>query len=296
MKKLLITLLSCLSITTYANCNYDQIGGQTYRVHDITGQYMSNAFVLSEKTGTFSRSLNNKNYLDFVNTDLKISRTNVPTKYTQDLYKSRSESEIVIGGKPYKKNRVGTTEFITPSCKKIYYTNERPLVDFVKSNGDKLSNQDALDILGDSIVAISIDAKSKYDEFDNMYSLSTDLFNDNYLLRGNYSKKTGKLAVLQIYLINKSITGWMHFSSARDTDGNSYSINKIDSDADCAGTRLGLPCTNIETVGINITEDLLRQNPQGFKLKLYGKQEKVIEISPEVIKPFLAELDKVKAS
>lgn len=296
MKKLLLTsFVACLSVSAYANCNYDQISGDAYRVTESKGKYMSNSFVLSEKTGTLTHSLNNKKYLDFVDTDLKVLKTNVPTKYTQDMYKSRTEN-IAIGGKLYKKNLVGTTVFVTPSCKTVYYKDSRPSFDFVKADGSKINDQDVLHILGESLTPVTITAKSKYDEFDGMYSLSTDLFDDDYLLRGNYSKKTGKLEVLQIYLINTSFTGWMHFSSARDTNGNSYNINSIDTDVDCSGSSLGLPCKNTETVGINITEDLLRQNPEGFKLKLYGKQEKVIEISPEVIKPFLAELDKIKTN
>ncbi|WP_323841567.1 MULTISPECIES: hypothetical protein [unclassified Moraxella] len=260
MKKLLLTsVLACLSATTYANCNYDQIAGDAYRVTETTGKYMSNSFVLSEKTSTFTHSLSNKNYLDFVNTDLKVLKTNVPTKYTQDFYKLKTRN-IAIGGKPYKRNLAGTTEFVTPSCKTIYYKDNLPSVDFRKADGSKLTDQDVLHIFGKSLTPITIKARSKYDEFDGMYSLSTDLFNDYYLLRGNYSKRTGKLVVLQIYLINKSVTGWMHFSAARDTNGNSYDISKIDSDADCSLSSMGLPCTSIETVGINISEELLRKN------------------------------------
>lgn len=296
MKKLLLTgVLACLSVTAYANCNYDQIGGDAYRVTDLTGKYMSQSFVLSDTTSTFMHSSNNKKYLDFVNTDLKVLKTNVPTKYTQELRKSRTDN-VLIDGKLYKRNLAGTTKFVTPSCKTIYYTSNLPSNDFRKADGGKLTDQDVLHIFGESLTPIAIKARSKYDEFDDMYSISTDLFDDDYLLRGNYSKKTGKLVVLQIYLINRSITGWMHFSTARDTNGNSYDISKIDSDADCSLSSMGLPCTSIETVGINISEELLRKNPEGFKLKLYGKQEKVIEISPEVIKPFLAELDKVKTN
>lgn len=295
MKKLLLSVLS-IGITTsvYANCNYDQINSPEYKVDEITSKYMSNSFVLSEKTGLFSRSLNNRQYADFANSNLKVSRTNVPTKYTQELYRSKTDN-VVIGGKSYTRDRYVTTEFITPSCKTIYYMGGMPKNDILKANGEKLDDQDQLHIFGGSITPVSIKAKSRYDEFDGMYSLSTDMFDDNYLIRGNYNKKTGQLVVLQIYLKNLSFTGWSHFKSARDTNGGSYSVTQIDNDVDCSSKSVGLPCKITEVVGINITENLLRENPNGFKLKLYGKQEIIIEISPEVIKPFLEELDKIKS-
>lgn len=295
MKKLFLAGMIIFSATSYAHCDYANVNSPIYKVSDLKKQYMSLDFVLSEKTSSFTFNLNNKKYEKFANSELKISRTGVQTKFTQERNSgSYRYKDITIGGNPYKLDKASTTEFITPSCDKIYYTGSNPNDDFIKSDNTKLNDDDVLRIFGNAITPVTIKANSRYDEFDGMYSIQTDFFQDEYMLRGNYSQKTGKLEVLQIYLNTKSIFGWSNFSMAKDTNGNSYSVTKIDSDVDCKGSSHGLPCITKEVVGININEELLRQNTSGFKLKLYGKQEQVIEISPNVIKPFLVELDKIK--
>lgn len=96
-------------------------------------------------------------------------------------------------------------------------------------------------------------------------------FQDKYLLHGNYNHKTGGLEVLQVYLNAKSVFDWSYFDVAKDMNGNSYSITKVGADVDCTGAHTDLPCITTETVGININKELLCQNMNGFKLKLYGK-------------------------
>ncbi|MFB6347838.1 hypothetical protein ACFBZI_00005, partial [Moraxella sp. ZJ142] len=105
MKKLILTALTaCIATTAYANCGYEQINSPEYKVDEITSKYMGSSFVLSEKTGTLSHSFNNKKYEEFANTNLKISRTAIPVKYTQERYKSKSEN-VEIGGKSYKRDQ-----------------------------------------------------------------------------------------------------------------------------------------------------------------------------------------------
>lgn len=298
MKKLAFLTLLIISTYSYANCNYENINSSSYRVSELSNKYISLDFLLSEKSTSFSHSLDNKKYEWIANSEFKVLKTGVPTKYTQERNGSSLSryQEIDLAGKLYKRDTVGTTEMITADCKKFYYKGDRPTDHLVKSDGSKLSDADVLHIFGSSLTPITITASSKYDEFDKMHSISTTMFKGEYLLRGHYNETSKKLEIAQIYLISSSVLGWQHFQTAKDLNGNSYTITKIDADADCKGASMGLPCITKETVGININEELLVNNQEGFKLKLYGKMEKVIEISPEVIKPFLAELDKVKTN
>lgn len=301
MKHLVFLSLTIATTSVYANteqCEYDSLKSPSYVINESSKKYVRNNFIVTPSEEQFSqtnRSLDN--YDSLANNPFKVIRTDVVTKdgekYLGFLSKYRFR-DVKVGGKPYKTDKYYNVEVVTSDCQKFYYTSDDFGMfthTFSKADGSTINESDYLKFMGDTVVPADISATSTFDKFEQEYKITTDFF-DDYMIRGYYNPKTKKLNTGQVYLHLRFYGDWGFITVAKDENGQSHEVTKIDSDVDCSSDSLG--CIMHEEVGVSVTEYFLRKNKNGFDFKLAGKQTKVVSISGEMVRAFLSEIDRLK--
>jgi len=129
-------------------------------------------------------------------------------------------------------------------------------------------------------------AKIENDKFKNTIKI-TGLYDNNMMFRAWGSTKTGKLndSNVQLYADVKFLENWAQLEQAYDENANERKLVKIDKDANCSNKYLG--CQLTETVGVELPINYLKTKPNGFELKVSGKQERILKIASYQIKQIL---------
>ena len=298
LKKFIFGCVISLPLIAFANeCNYESNQGTEYIIQDQYKKYVLNHFMVNADRDKFGLGHNSLKRQPF-----KVIKTDYVTAESKK-YESRSESkrfkDIKIDNKVYKLDRSKNIEVLTKDCQKYYYIpsglKNSFVLTFSKTDGKEITTADYLQFLGNSLKSLDVSASSKYDKFEKSYEVKTDYAND-MLIRGYYNAENGKTSSVQIYTDVLFFKNWGFIESAKDLDGKTYTVTKIASDPKCEHLDLGLGCQLTETLGINLTEDDLRNNINGMEIKLYGAQTRVILVPNEMINAFLSEIDKLKTS
>lgn len=146
----------------------------------------------------------------------------------------------------------------------------------------------------DALIKKEINTNVDYDKFDKNYIIKTDYFN-NYMIRGYYDANK-KDKFIQIYTDIHFSGDWRFFDTAKDEYGDTHEVVRIDQKADCKPRSYTSECFLTETIGISVSEKFLKENKNGFSMKIYGKKSIVLDISGDVIQSFLKEVDKLRRS
>lgn len=303
MKKIAIlaSLAFLAPITAYADkCNYNALLGSEYKITDKIKVHILPNFMVNPKGDKYSQN-NEKKYKSLQNNAFKVLSTdyvtNESSSYLKEIPAYRKTKaneryrEIVKNEKAYTLDRSFNIELLTSDCAKYYYIpdNVESSFDsyFIKTDGSANTAQDFITFLGKSLQPATVKSNVKYDDFDKRYEIKTDFFNDQ-MIRGYSETKKGELSAVQIYTELTFLGEWAFIDSAKDRKGVSHTVVSIDRKPDCSNKYL---CKMKETIAINVDESFLRQNTDGFELKLSGKQSKVVFISAELVKAFLNEVD-----
>lgn len=301
---ILVSLAFLAPITAYADkCNYDALSGTEYRMTDKIKVHILPNFMVNPKGDKYSQS-NEKKYKSLQNNAFKVLSTDYVTTesstYLKEIpaYKKTKANEryreIVKNEKAYTLDRSFNIELLTSDCVKYYYIpdNVEKSFDgyFIKTDGTANTAQDFVTFLGKSLQPATIKSNVKYDDFDKKYEIKTDFFNDQ-MIRGYSETKKGALSAVQIYMELTFLGEWAFIDSAKDRNGVSHTVVSIDRKPDCSNKYL---CKLKETIAINVDEAFLRQNTNGFELKLSGKESKVVFVSAELVNAFLNEVDTLR--
>ncbi|MFQ5346443.1 MAG: hypothetical protein ACE5ED_01195 [Rhodothalassiaceae bacterium] len=136
---------------------------------------------------------------------------------------------------------------------------------------------------------LKLTADIKYDKFVKSYDVSTPFY-DNMLIRGSVDAKSNRIIYVQLYTDLVFFEEWGYIETSIDTDGNRHEVTQISSDVDCYSEFLG--CELTEGIGITLSKDFLESHRNGFEIKAYGAQEKIITVPRQLIESFLLGLDK----
>ncbi|MCX7085174.1 MAG: hypothetical protein NTY69_06500 [Methylococcales bacterium] len=111
----------------------------------------------------------------------------------------------------------------------------------------------------------------------------------DFFLRSWLDKNIGTVKH-QLYLDTKYKWSWINWNSAHADDTSVFETTNISSDVDCKSV-----CTFYETIGIEITDDYLKNRlNNGFRIKISGHSgdEIIIQLTTEQIK---AQLDAISS-
>lgn len=302
MRKLLLAVfLGGVALTNaHANsCNYEGIKSNEYKLPDSVKKYVVLYFFIDPDKDRLSSSQRSERKLSpLKENNFKVLETGLSTK-AHDSFKrmKKFNEDVEISGKAYTLDKSLSTKLVTSTCD-VFYTNlDHPFSNnywssvYSKADGSPIKNEDLLEIMGKALQPKDTSAKVTYDRFEKVVNITTNEFN-NMLIRGSYNPVTKKNLFVQLYLDVTFLESWGNIKLAYDTDGVAHDVVAINHDADCSNRYLG--CKMEETLGVTLSEDFLRKNKNGFELKLKGKQDKIISVSPDLVKSFLDGLDKAK--
>lgn len=267
--------------TTKLGCGYDENNQPEYELTDLAKQYVTNS-IKSTPNGNYDPQYNNKKYFDpVVNNTFKFS---VETQKNKFYERFQKDDIFELNGKPYIYSGYEMVKIITSSCQVFWYERgnyaSQTMRNIQRADGNKFGLTDYQFILGDKNINEFQPPKAKivHDKFKNSIKI-TGLYDNNMMFRDWGSTKTGKLDddYVQLYADVKFLGEWAHLDHAYDEDANRRKLVKIDTDIDCSSDVLG--CQLTETIGIELPISYLETKPNGFEVKVSGKQERVLKIS-----------------
>ncbi|HCA5312811.1 MULTISPECIES: hypothetical protein [Acinetobacter] len=299
-KFLLTFLFSTVTSIVYAgnDCGYSELTGTEYQITDQFKKYVTNSFDAFPKKNDYSQG-SIRDYQSLNENSFKILNTGIRTlpseRYLQSFLSSYRFRNIDLDGTAYNLDKSFNTEVITSDCKKFYLDPGLTLKDIEyqikRTDGQPIGKKDYFDLLGAAIEKKTIGVSSQYDKFEKRVEIKTEYF-DKYLIRGYYDPSVKKVDFIQIYTDLTFIGDWGNISSSKDTDSQVHKVTRIDTNVDCKSKVLG--CVLTETIGVDVTEQFLKNHKKGFEIKLMGKQSKVLSINGDVVTAFLEELNRVK--
>ncbi|WP_312517825.1 hypothetical protein [Stutzerimonas nitrititolerans] len=275
--------------TAKAECGFYQTDQPEYELTQLAKQYVTNS-VRSTPNGSFDPQFRNKNYFKpVIENTFKFS---LDTQ-KQNLYNELQKDDIFeLDNQPYVYSGYEMVKIVTSTCQVFWYERGNfasiTLENVKRADGRELSLNDYKFILGEkNLKPFHIPpAKIEHDKFKNTIKI-TGLYDNSMMFRAWGSTKTGKLndSNVQLYADVKFLENWAHLEHAYDEDANQRDLVKIDKDANCSNKYLG--CQLTETVGIEIPISYLKTKPNGFELKVSGKQERILKIASYQIKQIL---------
>lgn len=274
-----------------SSCPYQSITGNEYIVTDSFKYEYSSIFYFDGYM--FDPAQNRKsNYTSLELQPFKVVETGLNTGFIRQTNSSyKGEERIILNDNIYTRNQNLSSKIITKDCS-IYYINGKKPIEKIKegiahSDGSNLSDTDLINLLGKSSLEVeALEPRITYDKFNQTTSISTPSFK-NVRIRGSVNHRSKNIEWSQIYLDLVFNEKWGEIHSAVDEFGNRHPITKIDTDVDCSG----YGCKLTETIGVNVTKSFLKKHRQGFEIKLYGKQTKVVKVAAPVIASYLTGLD-----
>lgn len=315
MKKLFLALfviLSCSSIAFADQCNYSNINGIEYKVSDKYAQYVKNDFhAYPDKDWYEQGTLGD--YRSLVNNPFKVTSTDSVTyssAHNKTFLSKHRFKDVSMDRKAYSTDSYYNIEVTTSDCQKFYFDPgfkdlKGLQYKFVRVDGKPITSKNYFDFLGDSVKRLDIKTTSEYDRFEKKFLVKTDYFKQ-YLIRGYFDQSKKKFDAIQIYLNTTAFTkeigsnrerSWNNIRIAKDTDANSHEVIQISHNVNCPPKdRDTFGCTLKETIGIDVSEQFLRKHREGFELKMMGDHSFEREISADVVKSFLKEVDRLKKS
>lgn len=317
MKKSALALLTCMlvmmgcsstptrpSIATYEDvfgksdvndkivgCGYDELKTTEYKLTDEKKQSVQYTFILDLNSPIYNQR-NPQLYRNIVDNRFKVLRTGLLTGMSKSLGANKL-TDIVLNKQAYRLKSNRGTSFITPSCE-VFYLDflrnfERTSKIFFQHDGSAISPNDYMTIVGKSQLSkADLSAMISFDEFDNAYELKTKAFN-SFFIRGSIKKDSNEVLFTQLYADIKFSEEWGHLKYAKDKRGKSLDVTKIDTDVNCQ--RFG--CELTETVGISLSSSYLKNNPEGFTLKIYGTREVVLEVPQDMVQSYIKSINTV---
>lgn len=315
MKKILVILALIFGHSTVSfaqQCNYPEIEGTEYRVPSKFAKYVKNDFLAYPDRFLLDQGTL-EDYTSLISNPFKVTKTNSVTHSSADYkgYLSKHRfKDVVLDGKAYHTDSYYNIEVTTSDCQKFYFDPsykdlEKLQYDFVRTDGQPITIKNYFDFLGNSVAKLDIKTTSEYDRFEKKSLVETEYFKQ-YLIRGYFDKSNNKINPIQIYLDTVAFSklegsdktrSWNNIRLAKDTDANSHEVTQISYNSDCKPERISTyGCVLDETIGINVSEQFLRKHKDGFELKLIGDHSFEKEISGDVVRSFLKEVDKLKKS
>lgn len=275
--------------TAKAECGFYQTDQPEYELTQFAKQYVTNS-VRSVPGESFDPQFRNSNYFKPVmENTFKFS---LDTRKHSFYNKYQKDDIFELGDQSYVYSGYEMVKIITSTCQIFWFERGNfaslTLANVQRADGKELSLSDYKFILGEkNVKPFQIPpAKIENDKFKNTIKI-TGLYDNNMMFRAWGSTKTGKLndPNVQLYADVKFLENWAHLEHAYDENANQRKLVKIDKDANCSNKYLG--CELTETVGIEIPISYLRTKPDGFELKVSGKQERILKIPNYQIKQIL---------
>ena len=108
----------------------------------------------------------------------------------------------------------------------------------------------------------------------------------NYLLRSWVSKDSGKVTNQLYVSYNYTSSDWRFYRNAKDENADVLDFIEIDRDVNCSGSMYSSQCTYFETFGITIPTEKLRDNKEGYRVKISAKSgdDLIISITSDQIR------------
>lgn len=303
MKKIITIALFLLS--TYAqsrliedapqkiiDCNYESISSPEFKFSDVSFPWLEEKILYTTKLEPY-RQDSKKAITPLLGKKFKA----IDTFVNVGMYPaSLVTNDFMIDDTPYGVFDMYYSKIITSSCD-VFYIGNIPLVDAMiaiqNKNEMPISKEEYLSLMGASVIPLS-GINVKYDDFEKMYRIQSMKYKGG-LIRAAYSERANRTVMLQYYT-TVSGTDSPRIRTALDSDGKSYDVTLIDLDTSCTGASYTGGCRVSETIGVNITEGLLRKSAQkGLRLKLKGRVDRMAEVPPKTIQNFLKELNSAKA-
>jgi hypothetical protein len=281
-------------------CSFEQIPGKAYLIAPNYRKYVTNSFFYDpEREKVWQRD--ESKFTSLISQQFKIVETGVVTqedgKLRQRNLSKYRYSEDEIKGIPYVRDKAFSSKLVTEDCS-IYYLSGGTIVNYLLSfvvnvDGSKINEDDVLALYGsEPLKKKSMDAVIEYDRFEKRLKVTTPYFN-NMLLRGSININDQSVTFLQLYLDLTFFDKWGFISNAIDTNGIGHEVVKISTDTDCSNSKM-FGCKLTETVGVEIDEEFLKKNRDGFELKVFGTKEKIVKVSGHMVEGFLSGLKKAK--
>lgn len=308
------TIICCTSCTytslnikpeKYTNsnnqCEYTTLKSQEFRTTKsfnesayLYAKMNKNSCSSSDEYSPYDQTKNRENYSSLLNQKFRVLETNVKTGSECTFNRKKENTEFSSNNQKLLSNTIfeyrhcGSIKIITEDCS-IYYIS--PEIDpqnigyyFRRGDGSKLTDDDYFHLLGkNSLRPATIEAKIDFDKFKKTYKISTPLILDHLLIRGTIPSDSKNFSFIQLYVILNFGPDWGYIDTAYDIEGQKHAVTNISSDANCEI----LPCTHIETLGIDITLDYLYKHIEGFSIKVYGKQQLEFSVPSTLIISFI---------
>lgn len=297
---LCITLMSSLSAAAKINCSYAEVKSPSYVISERFKKYAAmNFFTEKETQSTQRASLDNSKLKGLLDTEFKVINTGVETTLqTYWVSGSNKYTDVSIGNELYVLDKSLSTKIITPNCDVFYMSSADAFsprsfnMGFKRSDGVEMSDSDYLVLNEKNLNVKDIDAVVSYDHFEKLVNIKTKEF-DGMLLRGSYNPTNKQVILTQLYLNTTFYGSWGNINVAYDLNGKSHEVVAIDHSADCSSR--STDCQLNETLGVTLSEDFLRNNQNGFELKLKGKQDKIVKVTPNMVHSYLNGIEKAKS-
>lgn len=275
------------------DCSYDKIQGKSFK-YIGNPEYIHLSFIYNQNSQRYQQ-MNLKNYESIRINNFKILETGIITEENSQhnrkpIFKSIRYSQDNIGEHVYEYDSGFSRKVITEDCK-IYYLNQY-LISGYKSNirnsdESELNDDDLTYIIGkEALKKLSFESTIEYDKFNKTTKISTP-FLKNTLIRGNFLNHKELNVQLYTNLVFKH--KWGFIRNAVDTDGKTHKVVQISTDTDCS--KYG--CTLTETIGIDLSLDFLKKHQNGFEIKAYGAEERIINVPATMVKSFLKATEEI---
>lgn len=281
-------------------CSFEEITGKPYLIAPSFKRYITNSFFYDPERETVYQRDKSK-FSSLVSQEFKIIETGVVTKEDIEsrkpfLSKYRYR-ENDIKGTPYIRDKTFSSKLVTEDCSVYYLSGATPvkslLSSVVNSDGSAIDEGDLLALYGsEPLKKKEMEAAIEYDRFEKRVKVKTPYY-DDMLIRGSIDAKNESEPFVQLYLNLTFFKKWGFVSSAIDTDGVRHKVVKISTDSDCRHSDIA-GCKLTEIVGVAISEDFLRDNRDGFELKVFGTKERVVKVSGQMVEGFLSGLEKAR--
>lgn len=279
-------------------CSFEEIPGKSYLIAPSFKRYITNSFFYdSEKETVYQRD--KSKFSSLISQEFKVVETGVVTK--QDIASRRPflskyrYRENEIEGTPYVRDKTFSSKLVTEDCS-VYYLSgataaKSLLSSVVNSDGSEIDEADLLVLYGsEPLQKKEMEAEIEYDRFEKRVKVTTPYY-DGMLIRGSIDAKKKSVQFVQLYLNLTFFKKWGFVSNAIDTDGIRHEVVKISSDADCKHSDIG-GCKLTEIVGVDVSEDFLKDHRGGFEMKVFGTKERVVKVSGQMVEGFLSGLQK----
>jgi hypothetical protein len=295
-----IILTSCITTgpikygdATKGNCAYRSIDSKEYKLSDLCKKYVTNYFFYDPNVEImYQRNINA--YKALQNQNFKILKTGVVSvdnmaKKTRLPIFRYSDQEL--GGDLYKLDNSFSTMVLTEDCTIFYFqlslVSGANRTSVVSVDGTAIMDDDILKLIGTQpLEKLTLKASVEYDRFEKVFKVATPMYKD-ILIRGSIKANDQSVSYIQLYLDLLFLNEWGFISNAIDTDSNRHDVTKISSDTNSHDFGISLT----ETIGVSLDRDFLEKHADGFELKVFGAQEKIIKVHGLMVKSFLQGLD-----